>query len=158
MPEPPTARSAALRGVINVRSGRIGRLRLGRSTEADLIRAFGKPDRTTNTQDYGQKPFRTLEWRCAPRGCLLYTQLRRGRLSLLSASRLGKRSLPGFRTSAGTRLGMSVAVAERRERKSAQTDCVTAITKRHHGHTLKILFYSGVSTLVLYDRRAFYTC
>jgi hypothetical protein len=158
----PAIASAQPSGTLSVTSGKAGALRLGASTEAQVRRAWGAPRTADTMQDYSQKAYRALTWRCGS-ACTMLVQLRDDRLALVLVDRDAGSGGTGLRTAAGTTVGTTKRTARRKERKAFVNGCTSVITKRSGGRTLEVGAGSSrdanrVSRIALYDRNAFTNC
>lgn len=106
--------------VVVTGSGRFGAFQVGRTTEQQIRQVAGKPDEVAAAESYG--PDGLLGWfltyRCGPRCTTKYTVSRRtGRLTDFETNS------PRVATPNGTRVGMTVFEAQRREKRRFGPAC-----------------------------------
>ncbi len=117
--QPRLSSSASIPSLTVADDGRIGdRIQLHASTTTDILAAFGQPDRERSTPpDSSGRGSDTLEYRCSPQDAscksTFWISSPVDRLSDFETSS------PQFATQNGTRVGMSLPEAERREGTSA---------------------------------------
>jgi hypothetical protein len=100
--------------------GRVGSFRIDVTTEAQFRAAAGRPDRVERVFSPSRKApaGRTLYYRCGPRCQTAYSiNISTGRLSNFSTTS------PRFMTARGSRVGLSAAVAARREGRRPVSGC-----------------------------------
>ena len=149
----PTAVATADREVVTF--SRVGSLRLGESTEADVVDIAGNPDDVDESEEFSGL-HRYFGYRCGGQFCVTTYDLLDGVLvGFASRSK-------SFSTSRGSRPGLRRRTAERRERRKARVGCAgLAISRTRIGDTLDLLFSRGkVSVIVSHTSEAgsFFGC
>lgn len=131
------ARASAANYMLS-KSGRVGDLRVGAARQSDVRRDYGQPSSTRpHASANGRATGTVFVYRCGPRCSTQYLFDRSGILQEFVTTNRRK-----WRTAAGSRVGTTLAQAERREGAKARSGCVWAI-RRRSGRTALVLTVSG---------------
>ena len=146
---------AAAPSVVVTATGRVGAFQVDRTTEATIRRVAGPPDRVQLFETAGGGPIgKSLLYRCG-RGCTTWYYVNRKTHLLANFSG----NSPRLVTPNGTRIGMTKAEAERRERARTQNGCLIGIVLHTRVATLDLGIERGrVSEFRLAGRHSVVDC
>jgi hypothetical protein len=150
--------SRGLGGVVSV-DGRIGDLRVGRSTADAIVAAIGRPDATARRREPGayNPPYRMLGYGCSPHRrddewplgrhapfctTVFFVNLRTGKLGAAYTTS------PRYTESHGVRIGTSTSRAERLLHRLVYAGCEASVYLESRRAHLTIAFDGGHARVV----------